>query len=80
VQAIALEPEFQESWWGLLNTLKALKDWPALAQHLDAFGGYFGFEFTPEETLKDTSMVEFVKSAAFAEWQTRYRARHKGDK
>ena len=80
VQAIALEPEFQESWWGLLNALKALKDWPALAQHLDDFGSYFGLEFTPEETLEDRSMAEFVQSAAFTEWRERYRARHKGDK
>jgi hypothetical protein len=80
VQAMALEPEFQESWWGLLNALKALEDWPALARHLDDFGGYFGFEFTPEETLKDTSMAGFVKSAAFAEWQARYQARHRVDK
>ena len=80
MRAMALEPEFQESWWGLLGVLKALRDWPALAQHLDTFGAYFGFEFTPEELLADRSMTEFVTSQAFAEWQGRYRARHKRDK
>ncbi|MDE0914152.1 MAG: M28 family metallopeptidase [Planctomycetota bacterium] len=79
-QAMALEPDFQESWWCLLNALKDLKDWPALAQHLDDFGAYFEFEFTPEEMLKDTSLTEFVQSSAFTEWQERYRARHTGDK
>jgi hypothetical protein len=79
-RAMALESEFQESWWGLLNALKALEDWPALAQHLDDFGAYFEFEFTPEEMLKDTSLTEFVQSSAFTEWRERYRARHKSDK
>ena len=77
---MALEPDFQESWWCLLNALKDLKDWPALAQHLDDFGAYFEFEFTPEEMLKDTSLTEFVQSSAFTEWRERYRARHTGDK
>ncbi|GEM_PF-2135156 len=79
-QALGLEPDFQESWWGLLEALKALKDWPAVAEHLDAFGAYFEAEFTPAEMLADRSMGEFVASEAFAEWKNRYDARHDKDK
>ncbi len=69
-RALSLDPEFQESWWGKLEALKALEDWPGLARHMQQFGDYFEFEFTDEDLLKDATLSEFVASEAFRQWRS----------